>query len=437
MSLNFSDPAVYGQAVAAPEVQEGVEYCTGIATQFDEDIGSNGGSAIIMGMGWPMIGLGLVVSGWRLKTRPDLRAYLLFACTCLSVADCAVLAWARSNPYSYTYRDHLYLFSVLLIPWSIVRNSTLLMASALRFRAILTNKPHQKALVAGLIIIATATGAAELGIAYRDVLQNEFLGGISSYFWGISVIKPLVYSLVGLGTFTKGVIGFVTDGDCLRPSRKPQQRCFSGIPRGPADEKYGAYQQRPAPFHHDHVYPDDNYYSSLPGGSWYTNPIQQTVSVYWVVGENLFEVLALFKTSADQASNAQSESTGSRTGPRIAKSSSPAKPQIGNSALADKGDNPQQIAGASARNLGGNIPGRSWAPTPTIALEDCYRTVKLLALDKLEKEDVRVEWPVQAHKNIDKIAGCLGTWSGDNVEKLEGIRTEKLQRDEGANLLSL
>ncbi|KAI8815680.1 uncharacterized protein EV422DRAFT_572586 [Fimicolochytrium jonesii] len=78
MALNFSDPAVLYQAVAAAPVQAyfygayhvkemqdgigqlqtGLEYCTGIATQLNKDIGGNDGSAIVMGCGWPLILLG-------------------------------------------------------------------------------------------------------------------------------------------------------------------------------------------------------------------------------------------------------------------------------------------------------------------------------------------------------------------------------------------
>ncbi|KAJ3170627.1 hypothetical protein HDU88_008529 [Geranomyces variabilis] len=295
VGLIFSTNVVVGNAIA--QYQSGIDaYKAGVAEcqagletlYFIEQ--QVGGSSILLGSSWPAVFLGLVVSIWRVWTKPSVRAGLLFVIMCLTVCDVAVLTWARSGDLRNIYGTHLYRFGKLLIAFSVARGALMLIASSLRYRIVLISTRHQRILVTVAMVLGIGSATAEYIAGYTSLEANK-AQGVSNVFWGFSVVNPVAFAVMGLATFTLQ----------LRRNRV----VVSGYV--PSDN---ARQMRNLEYINNAlilmtvvcaVITITTVYAADPD-SYYITPVEVTACAYWAVGENLFEVLALFKGSAESAS---------------------------------------------------------------------------------------------------------------------------------------
>ncbi|KAJ3182415.1 hypothetical protein HDU87_008579 [Geranomyces variabilis] len=309
VQLIFSTNAVVAGAVsqytsAIAQYAAGIEQCesgiaayeAGMETLYNIEM-QVGGSSILLGTSWPAVFLGLVVSIWRVWTKPSVRACLLFAIMCLTedlvekkVCDVAVLTWARSGDLRNIYGTHLYLFGKLLIPFSVVRGALMVIASSLRYRIVLISSERQRFLVGSAIVIGVGSATAEYITGYTSLAANE-AKSVSNVFWAFSVVNPIMFAIMGLSTFTLQLRRSRVDASGYVPSENARQmRNLETINNALILMTVVCA-----------VITITTVYAADPD-SYFITPVEVTACAYWAVGENLFEVLALFKGSAESAS---------------------------------------------------------------------------------------------------------------------------------------
>ncbi|KAJ3006869.1 hypothetical protein HKX48_009425 [Thoreauomyces humboldtii] len=272
--------ALYQEGLA--ECQAGIETLYGIDAQV-------GGASIIIGLAWPAVAVGLFVSAWRLYAKPSLRAALLVFIMVFTAADVSVISWARSNDLRYVYQQHTWTYARLLVTFSISRSAVLLIASSLRYQIVLVDARYSRALVIASVVIGIGSAAGEYITAFKDFADTDATR-VSAAFWYWTAVNPVTYIVFGLATFTL----------TLHSNRMP------GIP----DKSEAARQMRNLEVINNGlifvsccmcVLVITVAFATDPDTSYYTIPVQVCACAYWSVGENLFEVLALFKTSAESA----------------------------------------------------------------------------------------------------------------------------------------
>ncbi|KAJ3155716.1 hypothetical protein HDU86_004185 [Geranomyces michiganensis] len=207
----------------------------------------------------------------------------------LTVCDVAVSTWARSSDLRVVYKDNLFLYGRLLMAFSIIRNQLLLVASSLRYRIVLINSTHQKMLVCSATVLALVAMTAEYVTGFTSLVEKEGTG-VSRAFWFYSTISPAAFSIMGLMTFTLQLRRnriTVANGEASDSARQLQNLeainnmlIFGTVTCGVATILTAFLAD-----------PD----------SYYITPLEVTTCAYWAVGENMFEVLALFKASAETA----------------------------------------------------------------------------------------------------------------------------------------
>ncbi|KAJ3159517.1 hypothetical protein HDU86_001526 [Geranomyces michiganensis] len=253
-----------------------------------------GGASIIIGMAWPAVLLGVVVSVWRIITKPSFRAALLLAVMGLTVADVTVITWARSSDLRDIYIENSFLYGKLLVTFSIARNALLLIASCLRYRVVFKNTTHQHLLVIAGTVIAISSTAASYRLGF-DSLNESNATSVSNAFWTCAAINPIVTAVLGFATFTLK----------LRANRFPTAVAQSDSAR------HGDRFMRNLELINSGLMATTIFlattvvatvYADTYGPfSYYPAPLEVTACAYWGVGENLFEVVALFKTEAEEA----------------------------------------------------------------------------------------------------------------------------------------
>ncbi|KAJ3011542.1 hypothetical protein HKX48_006779 [Thoreauomyces humboldtii] len=284
--IGSSDPAVQALILESPVVTTTLAYYGEIV---DSLYNIDGGGSIIIGCAWPVVAFGLGVSIWRLMTKPSLRAGMLLVVMALTICDLSVISWARSSDLRNIYQVHLWRYGKLLISFSVARSALLVIASLLRYRAVFVKQLHQQILVGGgsVIAIGAMVGAYVTGYMGLYAKNGE---GVTNAFWGIGIIQPILYSVLGLATFTLK----------LRKNRVP------GVSSSTSE---GGRRMRDL-----EVVNNILMFTTIGfcvvvcavvfGGdknSYYPTVVQISASAYWSVGENTFELLASFKNTADKS----------------------------------------------------------------------------------------------------------------------------------------
>ncbi|KAJ3012732.1 hypothetical protein HKX48_006107 [Thoreauomyces humboldtii] len=287
----------YVEAEARRQCNAGLEELYNIEAQV-------GGASIIIGCAWPIVALGVAIAAWRIATKPSIRAALLVVIMALTIADVTVVSWSRSSDLRYIYIDHPWLYGKLLIAFSVARSALVLIASCLRYSVVLMDKNHQRMIVAAGIVIGLCSMTGEYVTAYTS-LQQSGAQSVSNTFWAITCINPIVYSILGLATFTLQLRkARIRTGVVNRQMRNLE---IVNTILGLVTILFCI------------VVLGDILSSSSSLASYYPTPIQIAASAYWAVGENAFEVLALFKTSAE--STVTSRQTPNGEGPSNSKDS--------------------------------------------------------------------------------------------------------------------
>ncbi|KAJ3010932.1 hypothetical protein HKX48_007129 [Thoreauomyces humboldtii] len=250
-----------------------------------------GGASILTGIAWPAVALGLIVSVWRMSTASSVRSALLLAVMILTIADVAVISWARSTDLRIVYIEHVFLYGKLLIVFSVGRNALLLIASCLRFRVVLRSKFHQDLLLATGSVIALGSMTASYALGFTS-LQASGAQSVSRVFWGTTCIIPVTYSVFGLATFTLQLRRNRFGSQAISASTSSSSRMMANLEVVNTALMILTTSTCILVLVAVFVLGDGS-------NSYYPAPLEIAACAYWCAGENLFEIVARFKTNAE------------------------------------------------------------------------------------------------------------------------------------------
>ncbi|KAI8905238.1 hypothetical protein DFJ77DRAFT_443737 [Powellomyces hirtus] len=187
-------------AVKAQFVEQCTATCTGqIVAQVDYYGQNLGGGGLMIGVALPLIMQGLLVSCWRMWTKPTIRAGLLLFAMILSVIDAGVNIAGKARTPSQLNED-LRRYVMLLVIVPTIRGCFVVAAASIRYAAVYTSRTRQHMVIGVLSFLGLVSMGLGIGIGVRDV--NERLS-VTKAFWGTIIISPMAYIIGGLVTFTK------------------------------------------------------------------------------------------------------------------------------------------------------------------------------------------------------------------------------------------
>ncbi|KAJ3176721.1 hypothetical protein HDU87_004860 [Geranomyces variabilis] len=163
---------------------------------------SYGGPGVLIGTAWPIIMAALMISSWRFKTSPSIRAGILLVAVILNIGDAlnqslgkttSVFIMTGSNPHITTYKNLCIIFSQL-------RFGLLFWAAAYRFAAVYPSPRTRRNLVIGMAAISVGLTTLTMAIGLSELHKTET---VSKTYWGVIIILPVIYVIIGMGVFTR------------------------------------------------------------------------------------------------------------------------------------------------------------------------------------------------------------------------------------------
>ncbi|KAJ3009382.1 hypothetical protein HKX48_008002 [Thoreauomyces humboldtii] len=163
-----------------------------------------GGPGVVVGTAWPLIALALGISTWRLKTKPNIRAVLLFTAVLFNVGDAINQSIAKgTSPFILlgdTRQARIYLNFLVIL--SQIRFGILFAAASWRFSAVSTSAKVRNALIYGMVAAAVVMTGVTVGVGLADIKKTKV---VSKLYWGLVLILPIFYVILGLGVFTRSL----------------------------------------------------------------------------------------------------------------------------------------------------------------------------------------------------------------------------------------
>ncbi|KAI8586306.1 hypothetical protein BDZ88DRAFT_429756 [Geranomyces variabilis] len=165
-----------------------------------------GGPGVLVGVCWPIVVTALVISSWRLKTKPSWRSTLLFIGVLLNVGDVVNLTVAKmTSPFEinpdYSTSLYSYLYTDLLVIFSQARMGLIFWSCSWRFGAVYASPQIRKMLNIGMGLYGMAIAAASIATGLHDLATTR---RASKAYWALASIPiPVLYVIIGVGVFTR------------------------------------------------------------------------------------------------------------------------------------------------------------------------------------------------------------------------------------------
>ncbi|KAJ3005760.1 hypothetical protein HKX48_000472 [Thoreauomyces humboldtii] len=163
-----------------------------------------GGPGVMVGATWPLVLLALVFSSWRLKTKPSIRAALLFISVLLNLADTSNSTYGKVlSPLEFlTVNSTSSTYYYMLVLFSQIRCGTIFAAASWRYAAVCSSHVVRRIIIVGMCVFAFGMTAANLGVGIHEIMT---IHTVDRAYWGIIAVLPIGYIVLGLGVFSRSL----------------------------------------------------------------------------------------------------------------------------------------------------------------------------------------------------------------------------------------
>ncbi|KAI8819686.1 uncharacterized protein EV422DRAFT_579309 [Fimicolochytrium jonesii] len=194
------DTTVQAMVLGSPAVQAGIkDICTEQAMPvLDEYASLYGSTSIMVGFTLPLIALGVSVALYRIFTKPSVRGGILLFAMMLTVVDSGTLVAGKIYTPSWI-ASHSDTYISMLMIGPALRNGFVLIAASMRFSVVYTSVTRQRILIGFLSFIAFLSMALPLGLGFKDLRGQGWVG---KAYWYAIMIGPIAYIVAGIATFT-------------------------------------------------------------------------------------------------------------------------------------------------------------------------------------------------------------------------------------------
>ncbi|KAJ3146890.1 hypothetical protein HDU89_005920 [Geranomyces variabilis] len=160
-----------------------------------------GGPAVFVGTTWPLLIISLVISSWRLKTKPSPRAILLFVACVINVCDTANSTYGKMISPIVLQGDNATAtaYYYMLIIFGQYRCAIIFAAASYRFAAVYTDPNIHRWVTMSMCGFAAVASTANVAIGVHEYATTL---RVSKLFWGLLIILPLTYIVLGIGVFS-------------------------------------------------------------------------------------------------------------------------------------------------------------------------------------------------------------------------------------------
>ncbi|KAJ3157919.1 hypothetical protein HDU89_000298 [Geranomyces variabilis] len=192
-------------------------FIASINAKVDQAALAYGGPGVMIGAAWPIVMAALLISSWRFKTMPSVRSGLLLVAVILNIGDALNLSLGKTTSVFIMLgsNSHIMTYKYLCIIFSQLRFGLLFWAAAYRFAAVYPSARTRRNLVIGMAIISVGLTTLTMAIGLDNIHKTEI---VSKTYWGVIIILPVLYVIIGMGVFTRTLRNAQRDVKSSTPS---------------------------------------------------------------------------------------------------------------------------------------------------------------------------------------------------------------------------